>query len=120
MGTASDVFASNLAIQEADLSRPVSRGSRRATVGFAVTTLPIVPEVTTDNNELKDAQPFTVPVSLSGQIETPSDIDNYIFEAKKDEKYSFEIISRRAGCRNRRPAPVRRAERFLTWLSRGP
>lgn len=76
---------------------PLLAGQPTNAVGFAVTNLPIVPEVTTDNNELKDAQAFTVPVSLSGQIETPSDIDSYVFEAKKDEKYSFEIIARRAG-----------------------
>lgn len=76
---------------------PLLAGQPTNAVGIVVTDLPIIPEVTTDNNELKDAQPFTAPASISGQIEKPSDVDSYVFEAKKDEKYSFEIIARRAG-----------------------
>jgi hypothetical protein len=54
------------------------------------------PKVT--NDQAKEAQRVTVPVTINGTLEGPaSDIDNYVFTAKAGQKLVFEVEARRAG-----------------------
>jgi hypothetical protein len=59
--------------------------------------LPTTIEAATDNNDPQSAQTVTVPSTVSGRIGSESDIDCYVFEAKKGETFTFEVIARRAG-----------------------
>lgn len=58
-------------------------------------SLPPVIEAPADNNSPEKAQVITVPAGISGRIEAPADIDYYIFEAKKGETFSVEVVARR-------------------------
>lgn len=49
-----------------------------------------------ENNSFENAQAVSVPTGINGRIESEGDIDCFVFEAKKDERYSFEVIARRA------------------------
>ena len=69
-----------------ELSSPVS---------VVVSNLPLSVEGAGENNTVETAQAVTVPGGISGRIERKDDIDCYSFEAKKGEKYSFEVIARR-------------------------
>lgn len=64
-------------------------------VGIYVTDLPILVEPATDNNSVMTAVPFDVPQVIAGRIEVPADLDCYSFVAKKGERLTFEVISRR-------------------------
>lgn len=70
----------------ADLTDPVP---------FVVTDLPLVLEAAGDNNAPDRAQPVPIPAGINGRIETDSDVDHYVFEAKKGDALSFEIVARR-------------------------
>jgi hypothetical protein len=48
-----------------------------------------------ENNSVATATPVEVPSVIAGRIEVESDLDCYAFQAKKGEKYSFEVIARR-------------------------
>lgn len=65
-------------------------------VQVVVSDLPPAIEAEGDNNSLEKAQAITLPVGLSGRIESEADIDFYAFDAKAGERYSFEIVARRA------------------------
>jgi hypothetical protein len=56
-----------------------------------------VEESSQDNNAIDSAQSVSVPGGINGIIESENDIDYFAFDAKKGEKYSFEVIARRAG-----------------------
>lgn len=60
-----------------------------------VTRMPLVNEQPSENNSPSQAQAIAVPQGVNGNIEQPSDIDCYAFEAKKGERFNFEIIARR-------------------------
>ena len=69
-------------------------------VATYVTTLPTIAETIDDNNlpEKALADPksqVTTPCVINGRIESPGDIDCFVFEAKKDDKFSFEVKARR-------------------------
>src|SRR5579862_8077353 len=70
---------------------------------FSVGDLPEVDEAESKNPKLpndqpKDAQRVTVPVTINGTLDGPAaDIDNYIFTAKAGQKLVFEVEARRAG-----------------------
>ena len=76
-------------------------------VATYVTTLPIVMESADDNNDaaktLGDPKSeisnfksqIPVPSVINGRIEAPGDVDCFVFEAKKDDKLSFEVKARR-------------------------
>ena len=66
-------------------------------VRVVASSLPTAVEGSGGNNDVKSAQPVAVPSTISGRIESESDIDCYVFEAKKGEKYTFEVVARRAG-----------------------
>ena len=57
--------------------------------------LPVVVETEQDNNTVDKAQAFAAPQAVCGRIEREGDIDCYAFEAKKGERYTFEIVARR-------------------------
>ena len=66
-------------------------------VQVVTSTLPTAIEGDANNSDAKSAQAVTVPSTINGRIESEADIDCYVFEAKKGEKYSFEVMARRAG-----------------------
>ncbi|MBQ17623.1 MAG: hypothetical protein CMJ65_10905 [Planctomycetaceae bacterium] len=66
-------------------------------VQVVVSSLPTTVETPQENNDLKSAQTITLPSTLSGRIEADSDLDCFAFQAKKGEKYTFEVMARRAG-----------------------
>jgi hypothetical protein len=69
-------------------------------VAAYVTSLPVIMEPTDDNNDATKAlaaQPsaLSLPCVINGRIEAPGDVDCFVFEAKKDDKLSFEVKARR-------------------------
>jgi hypothetical protein len=52
-------------------------------------------EAAGDNNAPERAQPIPIPGGVSGRIESESDIDCFVFEAKAGQRYSFEVQARR-------------------------
>ena len=64
-------------------------------VAVFATTLPMITEAAGENNTPEKAQPITVPAGISGRIEVESDIDCYVFEAKKGETFAVEVVARR-------------------------
>lgn len=64
-------------------------------VPVVVSDLPSVLEITTDNNTPVAGQPIAIPAAISGRIESENDVDYFVFEAKKGERYSFDVIARR-------------------------
>lgn len=72
------------------------------------TSSPIVPEAAaqvasptatdgTNPSSTTSVTPFTVPAVLSGAIDKPSEADRFQFEAKAQEKFTFEVLARRLG-----------------------
>ncbi|TXT32219.1 MAG: pre-peptidase [Planctomycetota bacterium] len=64
------------------------------------TPLPMISETADDNNDAVKSlaaptSPIIVPCVINGRIETPADVDCFVFEAKKDDKLSFEVKARR-------------------------
>jgi len=75
---------------------PLSIGSEiTAPVPLVVTDLPLMNETSQENNTPDKAQAVTVPTGVNGRLETEADVDCYAFEAKKGERWSFEIVARR-------------------------
>ncbi|MFO0901736.1 MAG: hypothetical protein U0939_01980 [Pirellulales bacterium] len=64
-------------------------------VPVVVSDLPLVLEATGDNGAVEKAQVITTPAGVNGRIESEADVDYYVFEAKKGETYSFEVVARR-------------------------
>ncbi|MEX2026432.1 MAG: PPC domain-containing protein [Pirellulaceae bacterium] len=64
-------------------------------VTLIVTDLPLMSETSEENNTPDKAQAVTVPTGVNGRLETEADVDCYSFEAKKGERWSFEIVARR-------------------------
>lgn len=64
-------------------------------VSLLATTLPAAVEADGDNNTPEKAQAVTLPTGISGRIESASDVDYYVFDGKKGETYSVEVIARR-------------------------
>lgn len=64
-------------------------------VPLVVADLPLMNETSEENNTPDKAQAVTVPTGVSGRLETEADVDCYSFEAKKGERWSFEIVARR-------------------------
>jgi hypothetical protein len=59
------------------------------------TSLATINENRKDNNAIVNGQQVAVPGGINGRIDTESDVDCYRFEAKKGEKYTFEVRARR-------------------------
>ena len=49
------------------------------------------------DNALDSAQLVSLPVGINGRISSEKQIDIFSFDAKKGEKYSFEVLARRYG-----------------------
>jgi predicted nucleic acid-binding Zn-ribbon protein len=76
-------------------------------VATYITALPTVIESSEDNNsaeklfaDLKSEisnfkSQISLPCVINGRIETPGDVDCFVFEAKKDDTLSFEVKARR-------------------------
>lgn len=64
-------------------------------VPVVVSELPSVLENEMDNNAPDKGQLVTVPVGISGRIDSEADIDCFTFEAKKGENFSVEVLARR-------------------------
>ena len=76
---------------------PLTIGSEQTDpVPLVVTDLPLMIEASGENNTFDKAQTVTVPTGINGQLEAEADVDCYAFEAKKGERWSFEIVARRA------------------------
>ncbi|MGN6544502.1 MAG: PPC domain-containing protein [Aureliella sp.] len=64
---------------------------------IVVADQPITAEAAEKNDSVEAAQNVAVPGGINGRIEAEGDVDCYRFEAKKGERYSFEVFARRAG-----------------------
>ena len=62
---------------------------------LVVSDLPVVLERDGENGSPDQAVRVTLPVGVSGRIESDSDVDCYRFVAMKGERYSFEVQARR-------------------------
>jgi hypothetical protein len=60
-----------------------------------VTNLPLFAEAAGENNTPETAQPVSLEAGINGRIEAAGDIDCFAFEAKKGDRYSFEVVARR-------------------------
>ena len=60
-----------------------------------VSDLPVFTELESENNTAEAAEGVSLPVGITGRIESESDIDCYSFAAMKGERFSFEVIARR-------------------------
>jgi hypothetical protein len=75
---------------------PIVIGSEpSAPVPLVVTDLPLMTETSQENNTFDKAQAVTVPTGVNGRLESEADVDCYAFEAKKGQRWSFEIVARR-------------------------
>jgi hypothetical protein len=63
-------------------------------VAVVLSDLPLVSE-SGDNNTFDKAQAVNAPCGVNGRIETASDMDCFMFAAKKGEAFSLEIVARR-------------------------
>ncbi len=64
-------------------------------VPLVVSDSPLVLEAKGDNNLAAGAAMVTVPGGINGRIDVEADVDCFAFEAKKGERYSFEVVARR-------------------------
>ena len=71
---------------ESDVSNPVP---------VYATSLPVALETSDDNNAPESGQLVTLPAGINGRIGSDSDVDCFRFEAKKGEKFTFEVRARR-------------------------
>src|SRR6185369_10423978 len=75
---------------------PKVDGKDANSFAVVVTPYPVTVETTGDNNAPATGQPIpAAPVTICGRIDTPGDIDCFTFDAKKGERYTFEVIARR-------------------------
>lgn len=49
------------------------------------------------NDQTNQAQRLSIPCSVTGQFSPAKDLDYYVFNAKKDEKISIEVLAERIG-----------------------
>ncbi len=77
---------------------PSVAGVSLNTIQSVVTTDPIVyEEASQDNISQHVTVAPSIPVMLCGAIDEPDQVDRYEFTAKAQERYTFELISRRLG-----------------------
>ncbi len=60
-----------------------------------VSDLPLAAEAPAENNTFDQAQLVAIPAGINGRLEASADIDCFAFEAKKDERFTFEVVARR-------------------------
>ncbi len=64
-------------------------------VPLSVSDVPLVTESAEDNNTPETALAVSLPGGINGRMDADGDVDCFSFEAKKEARYSFEIIARR-------------------------
>ena len=64
---------------------------------MVVSEQPLVDEASTQNDSLAESQSIALPCGINGRIGTVGDVDCFSFDAKKEERYSFEVFARRVG-----------------------
>jgi Bacterial pre-peptidase C-terminal domain len=77
----------------------VSLGKDQKTnpVNVVVSKLPEVREAPGDKSTLAKAQPIPVPCGISGCMDASGDTDCYAFDAKKGERFTFDVLAQRHG-----------------------
>lgn len=70
-------------------------GSKSNPVSVFATDLAVVQETDAENNAPDGAQQFAIPLGINGRISESSDVDCFRFEAKKGDKFTFEVRARR-------------------------
>ncbi|MBI1915356.1 MAG: pre-peptidase C-terminal domain-containing protein [Planctomycetes bacterium] len=76
---------------------PLSKGEKSNPVPVVVSNLPDVREAPGDNDTPVKAQLLRVPAGVSGRMDAPGDVDCYAVDAKKGERFTFEVIAQRHG-----------------------
>ncbi len=69
----------------------------RQVVTAVVSAHPAATEQADDNDTVETAQAIPTGSGINGRIEADGDIDCFALEAKKGQRYSFEVFARRAG-----------------------
>lgn len=96
----------NLPEQDVEIAAPVSaigRGFAWALDGFShrlpatVLVQPHTSMVEQEPNDLQHAQALMPPVSVSGRVSQPRDVDAYQIPGKKGQRLRFDVIARDAG-----------------------
>jgi hypothetical protein len=75
----------------------LGQGQKSNPVPVVVSKLPAVREAAGDNDSPAKAQPVPVPAGIAGCIDAPGDVDCYAFDAKKGERFTFDVIAQRHG-----------------------
>ena len=70
-------------------------GERSNPVTILASRLPLQTESQYDNDTIQSAQPIEVPSGVNGGLDRKGDKDHFAFEAKKGERFSFEVFARR-------------------------
>ena len=71
--------------------------SQTRSIPLVVSDLTLVNEADAQNDAFAEAQSITIPCGINGRISTVGDVDSFAFNAKKGERYSFEVFARRVG-----------------------
>jgi hypothetical protein len=66
-------------------------------VAVVVSKLPELRENLSENDTIASAQAINIPSGLSGAMEAADDVDHYAFEAKKGERFTFDVTAQRQG-----------------------
>ena len=88
-------LAENASAGSLDVQLPMGDDQKTNPVSVVVSSLPRVVESAEENNEPATAQPVTIPCGISGRIEKEADVDCYVFDAKKGDRVSLQVIARR-------------------------
>lgn len=60
-----------------------------------VSDLPLVRETDAANDSPEQAQQVALPVGINGRLERPQDVDCFAFEARKGQRYAWEVVAAR-------------------------
>ena len=66
-------------------------------IPLVVSEQPLVDEANAQNDSMAESQSIALPCGINGRIGTVGDVDCFAFDAKKGERYSFEVFARRVG-----------------------
>jgi hypothetical protein len=64
-------------------------------VPVVVSSLPAVLEAAVENGTWEAAQAVSLPAGINGRIDREADLDHFAFDAKKGDRWTFEVIARR-------------------------
>lgn len=95
--TCANVLAPSLSSNDiVQLPVEIATGQNRS-AQFVVSELEMATETDSDNDLPGGAQEIKLPMGVNGRIEKEGDVDHFAFQAKKGDRYSFEIFARRVG-----------------------